>query len=67
MYRRFQNERTVRAEFASFGTKYADIARELESMGECIDVAVISHVDNDHLGGLLCNLRLVGSGTIKFL
>ena len=41
----------------SFGTKYADIARELESMGECIDVAVISHVDNDHLGGLLYNLR----------
>lgn len=40
-----------------FGAKFASICREIEKNRECIDVMIISHVDTDHLGGLLYNLR----------
>lgn len=40
-----------------FGTKFASICKEVEEKNESIDVIIISHVDVDHLGGLLYNLR----------
>lgn len=40
-----------------FGKEFASICEEIETTGERIDALVISHVDTDHLGGLLYNLR----------
>lgn len=40
-----------------FGTQFANICNEIVAKGESIDVAIISHVDIDHLGGMLYNLR----------
>ena len=40
-----------------FGPTFRKICAEIESRQECIDALVITHVDADHLGGLLQNLR----------
>lgn len=36
-----------------FGRKFQEICDEIESNGEVIDAMVITHMDNDHLGGAL--------------
>ncbi len=41
-----------------FGTKLAQICKEIEQAGEVIDAFILTHVDVDHIGGLLYNLRL---------
>jgi len=36
-----------------FGPSYKAILQEVQSTGECVDILLITHTDEDHLGGLL--------------
>lgn len=36
-----------------FGPIYASIFQKIQSAGECVDIQLITHTDEDHLGGLL--------------
>lgn len=41
-----------------FGSRLSSIYTEVKKNQEMIDVMIITHVDSDHLGGLLWNLRI---------
>lgn len=41
-----------------FGPRLSSICDEVKKHQEMIDVMIITHVDSDHLGGLLWNLRI---------
>ena len=36
-----------------FGSSYEAIVKGIGNAGECVDIQVITHIDEDHLGGLL--------------
>lgn len=40
-----------------FGNRLAGICAEMSAAGECVDALILTHVDDDHIGGLLSNLR----------
>jgi len=41
-----------------FGPRFGSVCAEISSAGERIDLLILTHVDEDHLGGLLYNMRL---------
>lgn len=41
-----------------FGTRFKTICDEIKSSGEVIDALILTHVDADHIGGILYCLRL---------
>lgn len=49
----------------SFGSRLAEICKEIKQDGEVIDAVLLTHVDIDHIGGLLYNLRLHNVLSIK--
>lgn len=41
----------------AFAHEFKRICDEIISMGETLDVLILTHVDDDHIGGILANLR----------
>lgn len=41
-----------------FGSKFNQLCREIISSGQTLDTLILTHVDEDHIGGFLANLRL---------
>lgn len=41
-----------------FGQTFKRICNDIVSAGESLDVLLLTHADNDHIGGILSNLRL---------
>ena len=41
-----------------FATRFNKICGEILSSGQTLDALILTHVDNDHIGGFLVNLRL---------
>lgn len=40
-----------------FASKFKDICNEIIVGGETLDALILTHVDDDHIGGILANLR----------
>lgn len=40
-----------------FGTKFKQLLKSISSSGETLDALILTHVDNDHIGGFLSFLR----------
>lgn len=47
----------IDAGVSRFGPRFAAIGKDIAAAGEQIDVLIITHMDDDHLGGLLYNMR----------
>ena len=41
----------------SFGNKFKNLCDDILSAGETLDALILTHVDDDHIGGILSNLR----------
>ena len=41
-----------------FAPKFNQLCREIISSGQTLDALILTHVDDDHIGGFLANLRL---------
>lgn len=50
-----------------FGTKFRSICEDVLKAGESLDLLILSHVDDDHIGGIFLNCGYDGSARLILL